>query len=44
MYSNVVVGIDGHQGGRDAAALVAALADDGALISVEFVFPRSLAR
>ena len=33
IYSNVVVGIDGCQGGRDAAALVAALGDDGALVS-----------
>lgn len=41
MYSNVVVGIDGHHGGPDAAALVAALADDGALISLVAVAPRN---
>ena len=34
MYANVVVGVDGRQGGQDAAALAAALADENAVITL----------
>jgi len=34
MYSNVVVGVDGRQGGHDAATLAAALADENAEITL----------
>ena len=39
MYSNVVVGVDGQQGGEDAAALAGALASDGASIVLVTVTP-----
>ena len=37
MYTNVTIGIDGAQGGRNAAALAAALADRDAVIRLVFV-------
>jgi nucleotide-binding universal stress UspA family protein len=37
MYGNVIVGVDGQQGGRDAAALAAAIANDGAFVTLVYV-------
>ena len=37
MYANVIVGVDGAQGGRDAAALAGMLADPDALLSLVYV-------
>ena len=37
MYSNVIVGVDGQQGGRDAAALAATLAEDGTFVTLVYV-------
>jgi nucleotide-binding universal stress UspA family protein len=37
MYTNVIVGVDGEQGGRDAAALAAVLAPPGARLSLVYV-------
>jgi nucleotide-binding universal stress UspA family protein len=37
MYTNVIVGVDGEQGGRDAAALAARLAPPGAQLSLVYV-------
>ncbi len=37
MYTNVIVGVDGEQGGRDAAALAAVLAAPGAALSLVHV-------
>lgn len=37
MYTNVIVGVDGEQGGRDAAALAAILAPPGGLLSLVYV-------
>ncbi len=37
MYTNVIVGVDGEQGGRDAAALAAVLASRGAVLSLVYV-------
>lgn len=37
MYTSVIVGVDGEQGGRDAAALAATLAPPGALLSLVYV-------
>jgi nucleotide-binding universal stress UspA family protein len=37
MYANVVVGVDGREGGRDAAALAGLLADPGAFQSLAHV-------
>jgi nucleotide-binding universal stress UspA family protein len=37
MYGNVIVGVDGRQGGRDAAALAAAIANDGAIVTLVYV-------
>jgi nucleotide-binding universal stress UspA family protein len=37
MYTNVIVGVDGEHGGRDAAALAAMLATPGGLLSLVYV-------
>jgi nucleotide-binding universal stress UspA family protein len=37
VYTNVIIGVDGEQGGRDAAALAAALAPRGARLSLVHV-------
>jgi len=37
MYTNVIIGVDGEQGGRDAAALAAVLAPPGARLSLVYV-------
>jgi nucleotide-binding universal stress UspA family protein len=37
MYTNVIIGVDGEQGGRDAAALAAVLAAPGAQLSLVYV-------
>jgi nucleotide-binding universal stress UspA family protein len=37
MYANVIVGVDGQQGGRDAAVLTAAIARDGAFVTLVYV-------
>jgi nucleotide-binding universal stress UspA family protein len=37
MYTNVIVGVDGEQGGLDAAALAATLAPSGAHLSLVYV-------
>lgn len=37
MYTNVVIGVDGQQGGRDAAALAGVLAPPGARLSLVYV-------
>ena len=37
MYTNVTIGVDGAQGGRNAAALAAALADRDAVMTLVFV-------
>ncbi|MDE3069887.1 MAG: universal stress protein, partial [Acidobacteriota bacterium] len=38
MFKNVLVGVDGRQGGRDAVALAARLADAGAKLTLAHVY------
>jgi nucleotide-binding universal stress UspA family protein len=39
MFNNILVGVDGRQGGRDAIALAAQLADPDALVTLAHIYP-----
>jgi nucleotide-binding universal stress UspA family protein len=40
MFRNVIVGVDGREGGRDAAALARRLCDENGVLTLVYIYPR----